>query len=107
MVTTACNNEDIANRIIQVLLNKKLVSCCQMFPIQSTYWWQGKIEAETEFFIQMKTKKSLYAEVEAEILKLHDYDTAEIACFDIVDGNYDFLNWIITETKNPDVNIKN
>ncbi len=100
-ITTACNNKDIANRIIQVLLDKRLVSCCQIFNIESTYWWLGNIDKEKEFLILMKTRKSLYKEVEEEILKLHDYDTAEIACFDIVGGNEEFLKWIISETKNP------
>lgn len=100
MITTACNNIDIANRIINVLLEKRLVSCCQMFNIQSSYWWQGTIVNEPEYFIQMKTKKSLYKEVEEEILKLHDYETAEIIMFDIMDGNDKFLSWVKEETKN-------
>ena len=85
IITTACNNEDIASRIIQVLLDKRLVSCCQTYNIESTYWWQGKIDKEKEIMIQLKTKKSLYKEVEKEILKLHDYDVCEILCLDKMD----------------------
>jgi periplasmic divalent cation tolerance protein len=47
----------------------------------------------------MKTRKELYNEVEAEILKLHDYETCEILSYDIKQGNKHFLEWIDKETK--------
>ena len=99
IITTACNKEEVANNIVNTLLEKRLVSCCQMSNIQSVYWWKGKIEKEHEIFIQMKTRKELYNEIEAEILKLHDYETCEIIAYDIEKGNKDFLNWIDEETK--------
>ena len=102
IITTVCNNKDIATRIIQVLLDKRLVSCCQTYNIDSAYWWQGKIDRELEILIQLKTRKSLYKEVETEILKLHDYEVCEIICVDITDGDEKYLKWIIDETKNPD-----
>ena len=61
-----------------------------------------KIDRELEILIQLKTRKSLYKEVETEILKLHDYEVCEIICVDITDGDEKYLKWIIDETKNPD-----
>lgn len=98
IITTVCNKEEVANNIINTLLEKRLVSCCQKSNIQSTYWWKGKIEKDSEIFIQMKTRKELYNEVEAEILKLHDYETCEILSYDIEQGNKEFLDWIDEET---------
>ena len=51
------------------------------------------------FFIQMKTKRNLFKEVEEEILKIHDYETCEIISYDITNGNEKFLKWIEEETK--------
>ena len=99
VVTTACNKIEIADKIINSLLEKRLVSCCQMYTIQSSYWWDDKIVKEPEFFIQMKTKKSLFEEVKEEILRLHDYDICEIAAYDIEQGSEGFLNWVDYETK--------
>ena len=99
VITTACNKEEIANKIIKSLLEKRLVSCCQTWNIQSTYWWEGKIVSEPEIFIQMKTKKSLFEDVKKEILRLHDYDICEIASHDIDQGSEGFLNWVDYETK--------
>ena len=99
IITTACNKEEIANKIINTLLEKRLVSCCQTMDINSTYWWEGKIVKEPEIFIQMKTKKELFEEVKEEILKIHDYDICEIASYDIEQGSDSFLNWVEYETK--------
>ena len=91
IITTACNKREIAEKIIDTLLNKKLVVCCQMMKIESSWWWKGEIEREPEFLIQMKTKKALFNEVEAEILKIHDYETCEIFAYDVEQGNEKFL----------------
>ena len=99
IITTACNKEEIANKIINTLLEKRLVSCCQTMDINSTYWWEGKIVKEPEIFIQMKTKKELFEEVKEEILKIHDYDICEIASYDLEQGSESFLNWLDYETK--------
>lgn len=99
LITTACNKKEIVDLIIKTLLEKRLVSCCQVFDMNSSYWWEEKIVHEPEYFIQMKTKKELFNEVKEEILKLHDYDICEIASYDIEDGSERFLSWIDYETK--------
>ena len=47
----------------------------------------------------MKTKKSLYKEVEKEIKKLHPYDVPEIFAEEIKKGLNEYLDWIEMETK--------
>ena len=99
VITTACNKKEIAEKIINSLLEKRLIACAQMNTIESTYWWKDEIAKEPEFIINMRTKKSLFTEVEKEILKIHDYDTCEIMACDIEPGNSKFLKWIDDETK--------
>lgn len=99
MITTTFDNEEEANSVINSLLKKRLVSCCQLSNITSSYHWKGNIEHSNEYLLQMKTKKELYKEVENEILKLHSYEIPQIICYDIVDGYKDYLGWIGEETK--------
>ena len=47
----------------------------------------------------MKSKKSLYKEVEKEILKIHSYEIPQIIMYDIQDGYKEYLDWIEAETK--------
>lgn len=99
MITTTFDNKEEANRIIERLLEKRLVSCCQLSNITSSYHWKGNIEHTEEFLLQMKSKKSLYKEIEEEILKLHSYETPQLIAYDIVDGYKSYLDWIESETK--------
>ena len=99
VVTTTCDKTEIANKIMNTLLEKRLVSCCQMTKVESSYWWKDEIVKEPELLIQMKTKKELFKEVEEEILGIHDYETCEIISYDIDEGNNKYLKWIEDEIK--------
>lgn len=99
ILNTFCDNEDIANKIIDNLLEKKLVAGSQISKIHSKYYWDNKIEECNEFKIQFRTKKCLFKEIEEEIKTIHNYETAEISCIDIVDGSNEFFKWIENNTK--------
>ena len=99
MITTTFDNKDEANKIIDLLLNERLVSCCQLSNITSSYHWKGKIEKADEYLLQMKSKKELYNEVEKIILDNHSYETPQIITYDIVNGYSEYLKWINDETK--------
>ena len=86
MITTTFDNKKEANKVIETLLEKRLVSCCQLSNITSSYHWKGKIEHSDEFLLQMKSKKELYKEIEEEILKLHSYEKTQLIAYDITDG---------------------
>lgn len=99
MITTTFDNKDEANKISELLLKEKLVSCCQLSNITSSYHWKGKIEHTEEYLLQMKSKKELYKEIEKVILNNHSYETPQLIAYDIVDGYKGYLDWIEEETK--------
>lgn len=99
MVTTTFDSKEEANKIISLLLEKRLVSCCQLSNITSSYHWKGNIEHQDEFLLQMKSKKELYKEIENAILENHSYETPQLIAYDIVDGYKEYLDWIEKETK--------
>ena len=99
IVTTLCNKEEIANKIIDTLLEKKLVAGCQLSKVYSKYWWNHELEEYDEYKLEFRTKESLFVEIENEIKKTHDYETAEISYSEIKGANKDFLSWIDKETK--------
>lgn len=99
MITTTFDNKEEANKIIELLLEKRLVSCCQLSNITSSYHWKGTIEHTEEYLLQMKSKKELYKEIETVIVDNHSYETPQIIAYDIVDGYKGYLEWIEEETK--------
>lgn len=99
IVRTFCDNEDIKNKIVDTMLNKKLVSGSQVSEIYSKYWWNNELEECNEYKIELRTKLSLFEEVKKEIELIHDYEVAEISYTLIDGGNVEFLNWIEDNTK--------
>lgn len=89
-----------ARKIAKVLLEKRLVSCCNIVPrIESLYWWKGKIEESGEALIIIKTRKGKEDEIIEEVKKIHSYDVPAIDFLDISGGNREFLKWIEKETE--------
>ena len=97
-ITTTFGNQKEAEKIIALKNEKRLVSCCQLSNIVSSYHWKNKIEHSPELLLQMKTKKELYPKVEQIILENHSYETPQIIAYDIIDGFKDYLDWIEQET---------
>lgn len=94
IVTTLCNNEEIANKIIDILLKKRLVAGSQLSKVHSIYWWNNKLEECDEYKLEFRTKENLFAEIESEIKKIHGYEVAEISCYEIKNESKEFSNWI-------------
>ena len=85
-------------KIISHLLNKKLIACANIFPIQSTFWWKGKIAGANEVVSLIKTKRENWEKVKTEIKLLHSYDTPCIMKIR-VEANEEFEQWINNETE--------
>lgn len=99
IVTTLCNKEEIANTIIDTLLQKKLVVGSQISKVYSKYWWNNQLEECDEYKLEFRTKESLFNEIKDEINKISDYEVAEISSYEITSANKEFLKWIDDNTK--------
>lgn len=99
VVITLCNKEEIANKIINLLLEKRLVAGSQLSKVHSKYWWNSQLEECDEYKLEFRTKESLFNEIKDEINKIHDYEVAEISYYEIVNANSEFLKWIDENTK--------
>ena len=87
-----------ANRIATHLLKKKMVACANIFPIDSVYWWDGKIEEAKECVLIAKTKENNWEKVKAEIKKIHPYTTPCISKIN-VESNEEYENWLKKEVR--------
>lgn len=99
VVTTLCNKEEIAYKIINALLEKRLVAGSQLSRVHSKYWWNNELEECNEYKLEFRTKESLFSEIENEIRQIHDYEVSEISYYEIKDASKEFLYWIDKETK--------
>ena len=94
IVTTLCNKEEIANKIIDTLLEKKLIVGSQVTKVYSKYWWNNKLEECDEYKLEFRTKETIFNEIENEIKQIHDYEVAEISYYEIKNASKEFFDWI-------------
>jgi periplasmic divalent cation tolerance protein len=102
VILVLCNvpDEQVAESMAQALVSKKLAACVNVLPaVRSFYQWQGQDESSTENTLLMKTAKACYAALQAEVVRLHPYETPEIIAVPIVEGLPAYLQWVIQETK--------
>lgn len=99
-VITTIETEADASELVRSLVESRLCACGQVLgPIQSTYWWKGKLEKSNEYLCILKTKSDKYPEVEQHIRELHPYENPEIIVTGIEGGSEPYLEWIEEETK--------
>ena len=86
-----------ARKIGEHLLKKKIIACVNYFPIESAYWWKGKMEYSKEMVSLVKSKKENWDKIKAEVSKIHPYEVPCIIKFD-VESNSDYERWINEES---------
>ena len=99
IIYITCKDIDEAKNISQHLIEKKLVACANIFPINSIYPWKGEIQDTEEIVVLLKTTDNNYEKVETEIKKIHSYDTPAIYSWIVDKINKDYLDWVNKETK--------
>ena len=86
-------NENDAEVLCKSLLNEKLISCANFFPVNSIYNWENKLIKENETVSLIKFEKSKIDEVENRIKELHPY---EVPCIMRIpaNANIEYEKWI-------------
>jgi len=99
IVFNTCNSAEIASTIAEMLVRKKLAACVNIIKgIESVYQWQGKMEHDQEILLIIKTRQSLFPQLEQAIQELHNYELPEIMAVPIETGEKNYLNWIQSAT---------
>jgi periplasmic divalent cation tolerance protein len=100
LVTTSCATIETAQEIATLLLNQRLVACAQVSgPVTSSYWWNENIASEPEYLVSMKSLRSLFPEISAQLAQIHPYQIPEIIAVDIVQISEAYRDWLISELR--------
>ncbi len=96
-VTAASRDE--ALRIGRALVEERLAACANVIePATSIYWWDGKVQSETEAVLIMKSRAALVEPLTARVKALHSYAVPCVVSLPIEAGNPEYLRWIAAET---------
>ncbi len=93
-----CKDKRQASRISLHLLNKKLIACSNIFPIESIYQWKGKLNEEKEIVLIGKTTSEKYKSIIKEVESVHSYECPCIIQIPI-HVNKKYGNWLLDQLK--------
>jgi periplasmic divalent cation tolerance protein len=70
-----CGSWQEAQAIADALLDKRLIACAEFIEIKSKYSWQSRLESGNEIKLIMQSIADKFDDIEAEVAKLHSYET--------------------------------
>jgi len=100
VVLVTSSSEEEAHKVAELLLAKRKAACVNIVPgVDSSFWWQGKLDSARESLLIIKTRASLLAEIIGLVKSVHSYEVPEIIALPIIGGNEDYLEWIDGEVR--------
>jgi periplasmic divalent cation tolerance protein len=97
-VSITAKSQEEGQRIVDRLLETRLAACGQLFgPIQSTYWWQGRIETAREWMCLVKSREEKFGEIVRLVKELHSYQVPEIIAVPLAAASDSYEQWLREE----------
>lgn len=95
VVLTTIPNIEKAETLAREIIEAKLAACVQILPpMRSFYFWEGKIQTDSEYLLLIKTLAGEYDKLEKFIETNHSYDVPEILALPAEQVSQSYLGWI-------------
>ena len=102
IVLVTAPNKKVARTLAASALKARLAACANLIsPVESHYWWRGKIERSAEVLLIFKTTRRRLAALEKLILQEHPYDTPEFVVLPLLAGSERYLVWLTSNVLAP------
>ncbi|KAG9450785.1 hypothetical protein H6P81_010750 [Aristolochia fimbriata] len=93
-------NKEAGKKLAESIIKEKLAACVNRVPgIESVYWWDGQVQADSEELLIIKTRESLLQPLTQHVKANHEYDLPEVIAMPITGGNEKYLEWIKNSTR--------
>lgn len=100
IVSSTTDSEEAARRLAARAIEAQLGACAQVFgPITSVFRWEGSVQTETEWRVDIKTASDRVAALTDNLTEHHTYDVPEIIATPITGGSAEYLAWLVDETR--------
>ncbi|GAA3356370.1 divalent-cation tolerance protein CutA [Saccharopolyspora gregorii] len=97
-VVTTTDSERAAAELARGVVEARLGACVQVVPIRSFYRWDGAVQDDPEWQLQIKTPAARLDALVAHLREHHGYEVPEVIATPIVGGNPGYLSWLDAET---------
>ncbi len=95
-----CKDSSEAETIIQSLLAKRLIACAKTSTVNSTFYWQEKVEQAQEVLVTMESDLEKFEEIEQAVKALHSYKTFVLQAYPVLKVSAGVQEWIDEAIKN-------
>jgi periplasmic divalent cation tolerance protein len=99
VIITAPNAEWLTAFARRLVEDRLCASGHNIAAIQSIYRWSGEVSDKTEARVALYTRASLMAEIIERTNKEHPYEMPCVVALPVVDGNPEYIKWILAETE--------
>ena len=87
-----------AEALGRALVAERLAACVNVVPgVHSIYRWEGKVQADDEALLVIKTNETQLAALTERVKTLHSYDLPEVLALPAVGGSAEYLGWVVGE----------
>jgi periplasmic divalent cation tolerance protein len=91
-----------AQHLADALLEQRVAACVNLLgPVQSRYWWQGRIEQADETLLLIKSRRPLLDALRQAVRAAHPYEVPELLVFAVDAGLDEYLDWVAASCR-PD-----
>jgi periplasmic divalent cation tolerance protein len=95
LVLTTCGSETDAAALARLLVDRRLAACVNAIGnVASTYRWEGRVLADRETLLIIKTTKARLRELEQTIRAESTYELPELVAVDVQTGSSAYLAWL-------------
>ncbi len=94
LVLTTYPSRAAARRAVDSVLGRRLAACANFVPVESRYWWRGKLESAEESLVLFKTVPKQVGALLAFLERTHPYETPEVVEIDVPRGNDRYLAYL-------------
>jgi periplasmic divalent cation tolerance protein len=100
IVYVTASNKEEAVKIGEGVVKKRLAACANIVDnLTAIYRWEGEVQKDNEAVLLLKTKSSLFPELEKEIKELHSYSCPCIIGIPLSRVNSEYAEWVVDGTK--------
>ena len=93
-VFTTVATEADAQRLARTLVERRLVACAQISPIESVYRWDGAIQHEHEVRLLLKTTEARREALTDALRELHPYQLPAIHAVALEHVEPRYAEWV-------------
>lgn len=99
LVRTTVGSRPQAEALARRLVDQRLAGCVHVAEVASSYRWEGRVQAETEFLVEARTRPGRGGRVAQAMRDGHAYKLPLIEIVRTRIANDDYVTWLRGEVR--------